>query len=278
MSFFDEIGGMIFGKEGKQTTQQLSTLTPEQKALLDKLLGELSKGSATGPGETYGKPMVADLSDIENLSLEALEQRILNQGQNSTSAASAALKDIIAKRGAPVDATDFYSKNIRDPLMQDFREQILPDITRRFSGSAAFGSDRMRAEDVATRNLVTTLERGLSDVQYKSSNDAMARLMQAIGLAPGVEAGGTNELLALMSGAGLPRAVEQMKLAADYDEWVRAQNKGDQRVNQILAALGVKGFENVVTQTAGRKGLLEGVAPVIAKSLLMPTGSSALHV
>lgn len=239
------IGSFLFGES--PSAQSLPTMSPEQQAALVRLLQELGSGETFGGATPYEGQITAGLGDLENLSLEALEQKILQQvsGTGAGSEAETALLKMLKTGGAPVDFEDYFAKAIRDPTIKDFSELVLPEITRRFGSSGAFGSDRMTAESMATDRLMKTLIGARSDLSYRTQSDALNRIMQAIGLAPGVQGGNIENILKMISGAGLPRQVEQAKLTGEYTEFQRQQQQQLQRINQILAALGLKTVDNV---------------------------------
>ncbi|MCG8405430.1 MAG: hypothetical protein MI923_09555, partial [Phycisphaerales bacterium] len=55
---------------------------------------------------------------------------------------------------------------------------------------------------------------------------------------------------------GLPREVINQELALQYSDFLRREGVQENRINQLLAAVGLKAQENVVTNQAGQIGLL----------------------
>lgn len=225
------IGGWIFGKDPKHGVDTLPSMTPEQQQTLKSLLGQL------GPQ--------TKLSGLENLSLEALEQKIMQQAtgesEKTIGESEDALSKMLATGGAPTDFEEFYRAKVRDPAMQEFTEMLLPEITRRYGASGAFGSDRKLAEQQALERLSGTLAGVRGELAFKTSESAQERILKAIGLQPGVtgaRAVDTENLLQLMTGTQLPRNIE------------------NQRINQILAALGLKTTDNIPWRTEGTSGWL----------------------
>src|SRR3990172_903963 len=245
----------ILGESPKAWVQSLPSMTPEQQATLTALLGELGAKDAGAP---FGGQLTTGLSDLEGLSLEALEQKIMQRasGAGVDAEAETALQQMLKTGGAPVNFEDFFQKSIRDPAVQDFTEMILPEITRRYGSSGAFGSDRMTAEQQATQRLNKELVGARSGLAYQTQSDAQERILKAIGLAPGLEAGSADTLLKLMTGTSLPRTVEQTRLTAEYGEFQRQQEEKARRVQQILAALGLKTTENIPLRTQATEGWL----------------------
>jgi hypothetical protein len=198
---------------------------------------------------------------LEGLSLQALEERIMQQatGESPQASAETALRDLIERGGGPVDFEEYYRSSIRDPLVQEFQERILPELTRRYGSSGAFGSDRMTAEQQAAERLTKTLAGARGELAFRTQESAADRLLKAIGAAPGLEGGGADTLLKLMQGAALPRQLQQARLTAEYGEFQRQQAQKSQRIQQILTALGVKTKENIPQNIPGTKGIFTEV-------------------
>jgi len=253
------LGSWIFGNDPKAWVQSLPTMSPEQQATLNRLLKEFNVGDTLeGGGQPFGGQLTAGVSDLEGLSLEALEQKILQRatGEGAGAEAETALTKMLQTGGAPVNFEDFFQKAIRDPAVQDFTEMILPEITRRFGSSGAFGSDRVAAEQQATQRLNKELVGARSGLAYQTQSDAQERILKAIGLTPGVETADTENLLKLMAGGALPREIEQARLTAEYGEFQRQQDEKARRLNQVLAALGLKTTENIPLRTEATSGWL----------------------
>ena len=57
----------------------------------------------------------------------------------------------------------YYNDVIRDPLLEQFSEEILPQISRQFAGNNFLSSERERSDATAQRGLTTALTRGRSE-------------------------------------------------------------------------------------------------------------------
>lgn len=245
-----------------------SLLSPEQEATLNELLAQFTEqGLTTGGADPFSGDLVAGLSDLEGLSLEALEQKVLNQVQGTGVGAEAgtALSKVLRTGGAPVDFEDYYRTSVRDPLMQEFSELVLPELTRRFGSSGAFGSDRKLAEQQATERLTKTLAGARGELAFKTHSDAANRLLQAIGLTSGVESAGVDDLMKLIQGASLPRTIQQARLTSEYGEFQRQEQQKQKRIEQVLAALGIKTRENTAIGVPGSPGLIGGILGAAGK-------------
>jgi hypothetical protein len=213
--------------------------TPEQEAALKALLAKLQESS--GGVTPYTGQLTAPLSGLENLSLTALEQKIMEQvkGTGVSAATEKALTDMLKSGGSPVDFNAYYKNAIEDPALKDFTQNILPTITQKYGSSGAFGSDKKLAEQTALDNFNKQLVAARSTLAYQSQNDAQNRIIQALGLAPNIETAGTADLTNLMTAAGLPRVAQQADLTAQYQEFQRQQQQKQTNIDAILKALGL---------------------------------------
>lgn len=79
MGLFDS----IFGSSPRASTETRSTLSPEQQELLTQLSGIFSSATPTREFSPYTGNFTAGLSDLEGLSLSALEQRTMQGADQS---------------------------------------------------------------------------------------------------------------------------------------------------------------------------------------------------
>ncbi len=259
------IGDFLFGSKPKIKTSELSTLTPEQQELLKKLLGQFTtEGGAGFQPEGFGGELSAGLGGLEQTSLAALEQSALSSADpnNILNQAGDALKKIFG--AGPTDTTDFFNTNIRDPALQSFEETVLPRISRDFGGANFFSSERSEADEGARGDLIESLTRSRADVNVRSRESNLDRILQGIGLAPGLEGEKRSGLLALLEAGGVERGVRQGALDREFGEFSRVQDERSRRIAQILAALGITGKENIVTALPGSQGFITAVASAAA--------------
>jgi hypothetical protein len=216
--------------------------------------------------------MAPDLSSLERTSLAALEQAAMQAvspgGDPTLTKARGAVE-----RGTEADQFDqegfdrFFGEAIAAPMLDMFKTEVLPELTRRFSGSAAFGSDRLKSEQQATQNLGKTLTSTRADLLFKTQEAGKNRALQAASLAPGLVGAGTDKLLSLLAAGGVPRGVEATKLSASYQEFLRQQESKSKAYDRALALLGISPIENTTVVKPGQPGLLQGLAPGIGMAL-----------
>ena len=278
MGLFSDISDAIFGTKSEANTTQQPTMTAEQQKLLKSLVDQFNAGgnpleqTAATP---YTGKLTAPTSGLQNLSLAALEQQAMNlTGPDSVmTAAGDAVKRGASGTAANIDK--YFTESVQDPLLKAFEERVLPDVTRRFAGSAAFGSDRKTAERQTTEDLMKTLTASRSDIAFKADEAAKNRQLTAAGIAPSLAGAPTNILSSILAAGAIPQITEQADLTAQYQEFLRQQQGQKDRLNQMLAALGLKPFENITTVTPGSAGLLQGLSSG-AGAFLAKAGMAAL--
>jgi hypothetical protein len=282
-----DLADIIFGTTPKTTTTTNSLMTQQQQATLAQVIQDLmSKGKTTASSAytPYTSSLTAGTTQGTQLSLKALEQQVINEatgGAGSMSGTAQELSKLIASGGSPVDINDVFTKSVQQPMMKTFTDTVLPSLQGTFSGSAAFGSDKLKQQEILTNNLMNTLTASRSDMAYKSQSDAANRMMTALGLMPQVASTYTGTMTAGATAQDLTRQVNQSDLTAQYNEFLRGQQSNSADVNQLMSALGLSAIQPVTTVTPGSTGLVGGAAntatAMIMNSLLKGgTGSTGL--
>jgi hypothetical protein len=117
----------LFGQAPKAETVTQNALTPEQLAMLSKLLGQL--GGTGGPqvGSNIALPKGVQSS------LAALEAQSMNQANGGiTGNAEADTAFTQQLSGQPQDFEQYYQDTVAQPMVRDWNEKILPGIQRQF--------------------------------------------------------------------------------------------------------------------------------------------------
>jgi len=268
MGFLSDFFG---GTKSEVESKVQTTKTPEQEAMLKQLLAQLS-GEMGGEPDAYGGQMAPDLSKLERTSLAALEERALQSagvgGDSTMSAARGAVE-----RGAEADKFDqegfdkYFGEAVAAPMLDMFKRDVLPALSKRFTGSGTASSDRMKAERTSTDDLTKSLTSSRADLLFKTTEAGKDRSLKAASLAPGVVGGEADALLKLLSGGSVPREVEGNKLAMDYQEFIRQQGEKGKTLEMALAALGINPIENTNIVKPGKAGFLESMAPAVGTGL-----------
>lgn len=242
-------------------------LEPNQQAALAQLIQQLSSGSTVqgfSPGFNVG------LSNLEQTSLQALEERALNL--ESPSPLNDAMQQVLLRAMNPdqavQDTSNYFETNIQAPALRSFQEQVLPQIGRSFGGADFFSSERAGADNQARQELVTALTQSRADIQYKAYEAAQQRALQAVGLTQAGEQQQFAEEQALYS-AGQDATNRQVaQRDKEYGEFVRQQEAKSQERQQLLGAISIPTKENIVAQKGAKQktdwgGIISGAGAVI---------------
>ncbi len=216
------LGDILTGTESKVDIQQKDIKTDQQKQSLDELLKLLDK-------ELKAAPVTGELSQFEQQGQDLLSQLISGAPEDLASARDASRFDTGA-----ID--ELFRTTIRDPLVEDVRENIIPEISARF-GSQFFSSERIGQEGRAIEELVQTL----AGEKSKLVAGERERQMQALGLIPQFTT----------SAAELGRTPD-VKRSADTE----ADRKRKELMQLLLGGTGQTTFENIATVTPGKEGAL----------------------
>lgn len=250
----DTVGGALFGKGSNSSTGTKPTLTPEQKKLLQDLIGQLSPQLGQ-PATPYTGELTAPLTGTE--------QAIQGQVGSAVGGNAGTFDDLTnwlfgVLNASPTDFTDYFNKSVKDPLLQVFNEEILPGVSKRFAASDPYGTDAVKGVTKATSNLTGQLASGLASTALSADESAKNRGIQAaqlLGMLPGQEA---TSLQGLQELAQVPRGVEQAGLTAKYGEFNRQQDQKQQLLDTVLKALGLNTNETITKNTPAQPGLVQG--------------------
>jgi hypothetical protein len=262
---------LLVGTPASSSTSSAPLMTPEQQAALKKLLEQLQAGNGS---DTYQAPLTANQNNLQGQSLTAMEQYAQNAvaPNNNYETAGKALTDVA--NATPQDLTTYYQKSIVDPATQAFQQNIMPELTRRFSGNAGYGSDRILQEGIAAGNATTSISKAMADASLTSLQEQQRNKIVAAQGLTALQSGRLNDLLGLQTGGANQRAQDQMPLSAAYTEFQRQEEQKKQRIADLLAALGQRANENITTVLPGSTGIIQGAANGLGQALGKKLGGS----
>lgn len=253
------------------------SMSPEQQGALRTLLTRLQGGDPNGPA--YGGQLTAGLSGLQNTSLSALEQMAMNNANNATATPGSNIpggQDMWntirgAMTASPADTERLFSDTVEAPAIKDWNENVMPQITQQFRGSAGYGSDKVNFTEKAMGNLSGNLTSARSKMVYDATQAQQNRALQAAGMIPGMAAAGSalqgdqvSRLMQMLTAGSVPQQNAQAALSARYGEFQRQQAQGNTNISQILSALGL-GTQNQVVNP-GQQGFLTSMAPGIGQA------------
>jgi hypothetical protein len=256
----DAIGGamdLAFGEEPSYRTDTRETLAKWQKAYLPQLEDLLTRPTYT----PYQGDRVADLSGLEGLSLSALEQGAMDRVTGGTDLQRLGTETLMnLLQEGPQDIDRSFKEGVSDPLMAQFQREVLPNIDRKYAGNNRFhGNERQESYDRNIDDLERNLamaRAGMFDKAYSEQKARQQSISQAI---PGMETEQMRQLIGYLGAGEIPRQVEQAKLDADFQEFMRSIGGDEKRVQELLQALGLNATQTDTAVLGGTQGLVQGL-------------------
>lgn len=267
---------ILFGKAPEARIETKKTVTSEQEAALNKLLQAQTAGIDDPSRNVFTGTTQTTPSSIENLSLAALEERVMQIGQGGSpleQQTNQALLDIISSGGAPAgqgDFEEFFRTNIEAPLTEQFEDRFT-GIGRRFSGTGLFGSERALADRRSKEDFLDALVSSRAGLQFQERTSSADRLLSAIGLGQKGGAAITGELQGI-AGLGFDeRRLQQQDISKDLEAFALQQGLDVEDLRLLLSGVNVRAVENIALVSGGTTGLLpsliSGAAQIAAAGI-----------
>lgn len=213
------------------------------------------------PGNT-----VAPMSDQTTQGLSQI-QALAQKGGNLTPAANATLLKTI-RGNNPVNP--FLGQAVSAataPIYDEFKHDTIPMLQSIFARSGGTGGS---AEGFGADRAATALGRGLAEqagtLAYNSAAQERQNQLNAVSLAPQMDAARYNDANALLGVGGAYDAQSQAQLQSQIDKYNYEQNLPALKLNQYIQQLqgGSQGGISTVTQAnpqgSGALGILGGLA------------------
>lgn len=228
--------------------------SPKTEIKQQPLWADWQKNLAEGGLQGRLKRPDANLVPMENLfstSLTGLEQYaqslVAPQESDLTGMGKEGLGKVLSQ--GPQDIDEYFTKTVQEPLLELFQEDILPEISRRYAPSGFYSSQRLEADQRAQEELLDSLTRSRASISFGARENDLNRILQAAGI--GLGEGFKRE------GLDLSRA-ELLRSFAGFASGVTSPEESQQsrRINELLAALQLRPFENIAVTSGGSSGLL----------------------
>jgi hypothetical protein len=246
------LAGSLFGGDNDSDvkTGTMPRWTPEQMKLLQQATELLSKGPRAETAYPGALPGTEGITNIENLSLSGLET--LLGGDNLLAQQQAALSQRMNPEARAREVEDYFQEAVAAPMMETYREDILPGISRRYAPSGFWSSERLRTEENATEDLLDALTQARTGLAYQERQDALT----AMGMVP-ESVQGQASLYGAGLGAGEQlRGIERAGRGAEYSEWLRTQPDEEEWLAEVMGILGLSPYDSYAFAEQGQEGLL----------------------
>jgi len=274
------LSDLFVGSKGgpQQIDPQISkfgTITQPQQEVLNKILGGFAApGGIEAPtfAPSGGGPLIPGLTQGQEFSLAALEERAMQLASGEGLAADAESTTQRLLTQGPQDTSQFFQQAIQAPLEEQFLGQggTLDQLDRQLSAKA-FSGERLRARNEATEDFFRILSQRQQEtaLSERARTDQVA--LQALGLTPTVQ-GLPGQLTQALDFARQPQLQQTL---FEFDIFRQQQEETARRRQAALAAAFGQTFENIGSQTfiePSQKGLVQIALEEAIKGTVNPGG------
>ena len=279
--------GDIFGGGGADV-KFVDTRTKGQKKVGERLSKFLLGGTGIGQGlPGFKGQRVAGINQFEQGSLGLLGQMLRGGISPAFGEAEGALSGLLT--GEPsTEITGETTQSLFDEIykqsFQSLQEDLLPQIEGSFAGDF-FSSARTQATTEAVTGFGDDMTSLLAELLYSDeqtriglAESAADRQLGAVGAAGQLgtqkQAAQTGLIQAGQQFGALPRILEQARLDASYNEWIRTRPEYNPLLDKALGFLGTKGLDAIVDPGSESilGGLISALGTIGGAALLGPGG------
>ncbi len=278
-NFFSDAGQIILGQGGTKTsTKQLETMSPEQKALFNQLLGgatdQYGKPTASTPFQTY-----ADTTKYDQM---YLDRAFGPDAEKNNQATNQALLNVLSGKPAydiNEEATrNYYENSVRAPMLREYRDTTAPLLAESFSGPSFWSSGRANATQKSIGDLSNKLNESWYNLAYQDElarrnalESASNRQVQGLSAAPQLE---SQAVINSGNAAAYARQIEQEKIASQMARWLSGENVNGQyisaynpNVQLAMSLMGVQPFTYATQQQEIGKGIIPSLVSGMSLNL-----------
>lgn len=278
-NFFSDAGQIILGQGGTKTsTKQLETMSPEQKALFNQLLGgatdQYGKPTASTPFQTY-----VDTTKYDQM---YLDRAFGPDAEKNNQATNQALLNVLSGKPAydiNEEATrNYYENSVRAPMLREYRDTTAPLLAESFSGPSFWSSGRANATQKSIEDLSNKLNESWYNLAYQDElarrnalESASNRQVQGLSAAPQLE---SQAVINYGNAAAYARQIEQEKIASQMARWLSGENVNGQyisvynpNVQLALSLMGVQPFTYATQQQEIGKGIIPSLVSGMSLNL-----------
>jgi len=235
------------GKSKKKEPEIISTssLTPEQNALSKAISGYLEP--LIGQGVTpYTGQVVAGQTPEELTALQGLRDKVAAD-PTLINAYQRYLSGEPSTTISPEATEEYFQKEIFDPTIRRYREEILPLMGEQYIGSGTYwGNARAEAQRKALRDVAEDLTGQYATLKYQDelsrrdlAENAANRALTAGGQLGQLRSEEFGRQQNLLQAEGVSRLLNQAQLDWDYNEFLRTQPEAAPYITYALQLLGI---------------------------------------
>lgn len=261
----------LFGSTPKLDVQRHETLTPEQLALINQVVGIVSQ-RLDQPIDSSSLELasISGLEELVNTSLGTAREGSTGEAATGTAVGGLSNLDRIFDEDAQ-DIDEFFTRTIQDPLLEAFSEDILPAIRTRHAPQF-FGGERREAEARAVENLIETIGKERARVGFAAEESQRNRQLEASRIAPSAATGAAaTPFIGPLTAAGIASTGASIGGAAEQ----RRLDEMNRRIREALAAVGTPAFENIGAGLPGQIGAVQSFLDSFGSGLGAGAGAAA---
>lgn len=276
------MGQTLLGTAPSAQFSTQPTILPQQQDLLSQLSTLLSTGQNPAGVQAYGGQFAAPLQNIQNSSLQGLEN-IANQvptaptGQqtNATGDAFNTLTKSLNYQAPQIDATKAFQSGVVEPMTDDFLQRILPSISGKYGASAggAYSSDAQKARGQAGTDLERTLSQAGSTFAYNAAQSnqsadvaSNAARLSALGQTPSIaglpgalQSLDIGNLMQTLSAGSVPYNQAQTQVSGQYQDFLNQQAQRQSYLSDYLGGFGSSTVSTNGVGSGGSTGLIQAL-------------------
>lgn len=256
------ISDMIFGSsDSGGHVGNVSTLLPGQEDLLNQLVSMLSGQVGQGVS-SYGGQIAPGASNLQNLAFGGVEN--LFKGGGAYGQGSNALESILGDYD-PASALEFFNTSVKQPILDIFKEDILPQTLEPFVGMDALSSSAaMDASKQAGEDVASNLANILGNLVYQGEQSHLGRQAGSLGQSLNFAQMPIN---AALQAGGTQYGIESAQNQEGYNKWFSEQGYNNPYLSLLNSALGTQAFSPMVQAPSQGSGLMGMLAPGLGLGL-----------
>lgn len=242
--------GLFGQKDTGKETLDITNWTKEQQELAKKL-GSYFSGQAGKGVPAYEGDFVAPVSKYEQKALDTLGSYLSEDSGIQPAATTAVTKALTGDYKDIVDPATtraLYERIKKQALTQDLPE-LQETLAKNanlsgmyFSGPHTHEQFKLLGDtEEQLLNILANLEYSDEQTRRDIAREREARTISAIPQALSVEQMPITKATAGLALGSLPRELEQMRLTADFTEWLRTQDYNNPLIQSMLSYLGIRG-------------------------------------
>ncbi len=269
------IGGatdFLFGSsEDAQQVGNAPTMTPEQQALLNQIIGMVSGRAGSGV-DPYTGPMSPGATPLQEGGFQAVMEML--NGGGAYGQGMETLDKAMAGPGTlpydPTSAQAFWKESYMKPAMENWENEVVPGIQEHFisqnAGSSGAGN---RAIAKSAEDMMTGMNADLASILYQGEQAHTGRQAASTEswldrMLSGSSMQMNNAMMPINAALGAGQTqynVENAQNMDAFNQWQSSQGYNNPWLNLLPTLLGSTAFEPIVQGPTQQSGIVQDLGP-----------------